>query len=236
MLTGVGAAASAVSSTGEAEDADWSLYDYPALYDRVFGYRNFNEEARGPVLVMVGCTSCIVLRIFGQHSRATEFCRGPAGAVPARRAQQAVRPAGAHVLGGWVRPLAPHSEGRDAVELSVGRQQAGTHALPGVPRCGPGRHSIELAGRGAEAYALDNHAGMLAYARELAAAAGARVTFLKADMTDFSLPVRCHLAALACRARQPPRSPGSCCLTQITPWARAQRLALSAILRASKRL
>ena len=56
-------------------------------------------------------------------------------------------------------------------------------------RCGPAQHSIELAGRGAHVYALDNHAGMLSYANELAAAAGARITFLEADMEDFSLPV-----------------------------------------------
>jgi len=55
----MGAAACAVSSAGEAEEADWSLYDYPALYDRVFGYRDFAEEARGPLHVVLGCTSCI---------------------------------------------------------------------------------------------------------------------------------------------------------------------------------
>ena len=58
-----------------------------------------------------------------------------------------------------------------------------------LSRCGPAQHSIELAGRGAHVYALDKHAGMLSYANELAAAAGARITFLKADMEDFRLPV-----------------------------------------------
>jgi len=104
-----------------------------------------------------------------------------------------------------VRPHVPFPEGRDVVELLAGRRQGGTHRSLGTSRCGPGRHSIELAGQGAEAYALDNHAGMLAYARELAAAAGVRVTFLEADMADFSLPVRCRpFAAVARRARERP--------------------------------
>ena len=42
---------------------------------------------------------------------------------------------------------------------------------------------------------------MLSYANELAAAAGARVTFLEADMEDFSLPVG---SLKLYRRRQPP--------------------------------
>jgi len=38
-------------------------------------------------------------------------------------------------------------------------------------------------------FALDNHAGMLEYAGELAAASGAKVTLVEADMEEFSLPV-----------------------------------------------
>lgn len=38
-------------TASEADDAgsDWSLYDYPTLYDRVFGYRDFEEEVRNHV-------------------------------------------------------------------------------------------------------------------------------------------------------------------------------------------
>ena len=36
-----------VATEGEEAEADeWSLYDYPALYHRVFGYRDYPKEAR----------------------------------------------------------------------------------------------------------------------------------------------------------------------------------------------
>ncbi|KAK9820975.1 hypothetical protein WJX81_005721 [Elliptochloris bilobata] len=109
------------SEAEEAESDDWSLYDYPALYHRVFGYRDFKTEA--------------------------DFLRKVHVQLCGRKAK---------------------------AFLEVG--------------CGPGQHSIALAERGTMVYALDNHTEMLSYARELAAAAGARITFLEADMEDFSLP------------------------------------------------
>ena len=38
--------AGVAAESEEAEADDWSLYDYPALYHRVFGYRNFSKEVR----------------------------------------------------------------------------------------------------------------------------------------------------------------------------------------------
>ena len=53
--------------------------------------------------------------------------------------------------------------------------------------CGTGRHSIEFAKRGYEMTGIDISTGMLAKAREKAAAAGVNVRWLQADATDFSL-------------------------------------------------
>lgn len=38
--------AGVATESEEAEADEWSLYDYPALYHRVFGYRNFQTEVR----------------------------------------------------------------------------------------------------------------------------------------------------------------------------------------------
>lgn len=54
--------------------------------------------------------------------------------------------------------------------------------------CGTGRHSIALALRGFSVTGIDLSEAMLDRAREKAAAAGARVTFLQADATSFESP------------------------------------------------
>lgn len=51
--------------------------------------------------------------------------------------------------------------------------------------CGTGRHSIELTRRGYQATGVDISGGMLAQAREAAAAAGVNVTWVQADATRF---------------------------------------------------
>ena len=38
--------AGVATESEEAEADEWSLYDYPALYHRVFGYRDFSKEVR----------------------------------------------------------------------------------------------------------------------------------------------------------------------------------------------
>ncbi len=53
---------------------------------------------------------------------------------------------------------------------------------------GPAEHARNLARRGLEATALDLSPAMCARARELAEAAGTRLTVVQADMRDFSLP------------------------------------------------
>jgi SAM-dependent methyltransferase len=75
---------------------------------------------------------------------------------------------------------------------------SGKHGAP--PRsvlelaAGPAEHARELARRGLEATALDLSAAMCARARDLAEAAGTRLTVVQADMRDFSLPGRFDLA------------------------------------------
>ena len=64
----------------------------------------------------------------------------------------------------------------------------------GLPRsvlelaAGPAEHARNLARRGLEATALDLNPAMCARARELAEAAGIRLSVVQADMRDFSLP------------------------------------------------
>ena len=79
---------------------------------------------------------------------------------------------------------------------------SGKHRPPdsGLPRtvlelaAGPAEHARNLARRGLEATALDLSPAMCARARDLAEAAGTRLTVVQADMRDFSLPGRFDLA------------------------------------------
>ena len=79
---------------------------------------------------------------------------------------------------------------------------SGKHRPPdsGPPRsvlelaAGPAEHARILARRGLEATALDLSPAMCARARDLARAAGIRLTVVQADMRDFSLPGRFDLA------------------------------------------
>jgi SAM-dependent methyltransferase len=59
---------------------------------------------------------------------------------------------------------------------------------------GPAEHARNLARRGLEATALDLSPAMCARARDLAQAAGIRLTVVQGDMRDFSLPGRFDLA------------------------------------------
>lgn len=55
--------------------------------------------------------------------------------------------------------------------------------------CGPARHSTLLGKRwGLRSYALDNSSSMLSFARKQAAAAGAEIEFIEADMRSHVLP------------------------------------------------
>ena len=73
---------------------------------------------------------------------------------------------------------------------------SGRHREPeaGPPRsvlelaAGPAEHARSLASRGLEATALDLSPAMCARARDLAEAAGVKLTVVQADMRDFSLP------------------------------------------------
>src|SRR5580700_850061 len=73
---------------------------------------------------------------------------------------------------------------------------SGRHRAPGsgLPRsvlelaAGPAEHARNLARRGLEATALDLSPAMCARARDLAEAAGLKLTVVQADMRDFSLP------------------------------------------------
>ncbi len=77
---------------------------------------------------------------------------------------------------------------------------SGKHRASGPPRsvlelaAGPAEHARNLARHGLEATALDLNPAMCARARDLAQAAGIRLTVVQADMRDFSLPGRFDLA------------------------------------------
>ena len=87
-------------------------------------------------------------------------------------------------------------------EVNALLRWSGKHRAPdsSLPRsvlelaAGPAEHARNLARRGLEATALDLSPAMCARARELAEAAGIRLTVVQADMRDFSLPGRFDLA------------------------------------------
>ncbi len=82
------------------------------------------------------------------------------------------------------------------VEVDALLRWSGKHRVPGsgLPRsvlelaAGPAEHARNLARRGLEATALDLSPAMCARARDLAEAAGTRLTVVQADMREFSLP------------------------------------------------
>ena len=87
-------------------------------------------------------------------------------------------------------------------EVNALLRWSGKHRAPGsgLPRsvlelaAGPAEHARNLARRGLEATALDLSPAMCARARDLAQAAGTRLTVVQADMRDFTLPGRFDLA------------------------------------------
>ena len=87
-------------------------------------------------------------------------------------------------------------------EVNALLRWSGRHRAPdsSLPRsvlelaAGPAEHARNLARRGLEATALDLSPAMCERARELAEAAGIRLTVVQADMRDFSLPGRFDLA------------------------------------------
>ncbi|MBM3317725.1 MAG: methyltransferase domain-containing protein, partial [Candidatus Eisenbacteria bacterium] len=64
--------------------------------------------------------------------------------------------------------------------------------------CGTGRHAVELARRGYAVTGLDLSAQMLCQAARAAQSAGARVEWVHADATRFSLPDRYDAAVCLC--------------------------------------
>ena len=92
-----------------------------------------------------------------------------------------------------------------ALKRDVGREAAFIPALyehhTGTPlrsvldiACGPGYHARALARAGIRAVGLDYSAGMIALAREYAAADGVEVAWLEADMRDFRLEAPVDMA------------------------------------------
>lgn len=70
-------------------------------------------------------------------------------------------------------------------------------ALVVLDRCGPGNHAVQLAIRKVQTWALDANAGMLKFAGEKAAAAGAHITTALADMASFDLQVGTHSSSMS---------------------------------------
>lgn len=74
------------------------------------------------------------------------------------------------------------------------RNSAESHRAEELPRtvlelaAGPAEHARELARCGVDATALDINPAMCAWARDRAAADGARLTVVEADMRDFTIP------------------------------------------------
>ncbi len=64
--------------------------------------------------------------------------------------------------------------------------------------CGTGRHAVELASRGYSVTGIDLSAGMLARAKDKAAAAGVDIEFIKADAIKFSLEKTFDAAICLC--------------------------------------
>ena len=58
-------------------------------------------------------------------------------------------------------------------------------------RCGPARHSLQLAKKGHKVFALDTHPGLLSYAKGKANEEGVDINFLNEDMQEFELKVGC---------------------------------------------
>jgi SAM-dependent methyltransferase len=71
--------------------------------------------------------------------------------------------------------------------------------------CGTGRHAVELARRGCRVTGLDVSPGMLAQARQAAAAAQVAVDFRQADATDFSFETPFDAVICLCEGALPLR-------------------------------
>ncbi len=79
-------------------------------------------------------------------------------------------------------------ETRAEVDGVVQRLELAPHARVLDLSCGFGRHSVELAKRGFQVTGLDLSPQLLGHAREAAAAAGVRVTWINADVRDIPQP------------------------------------------------
>lgn len=69
--------------------------------------------------------------------------------------------------------------------------------------CGTGRHSIELARRGYDVTGIDLSPAMLARARENAAAAGCRISFIQADARSLSFTEEFDVVIMLCEGGFP---------------------------------
>lgn len=74
----------------------------------------------------------------------------------------------------------------DVYEQVTGREPASFVEIG----CGPAQHSLEMAESDLTVFCVDNNAGMLEYAQQLAKEDDLKITVIGEDMRTFSLPVR----------------------------------------------